>query len=101
MEVPDYDRAESYFKETLRLQPRNRVAMYQLSKLNYQQGNYAQAQSYIRDFEDVSPHTPISLWMAYQIESQLGNAKIAKSYAQMLVNQFPDSEEAKRVASLR
>ena len=65
------------------------------------QGDYAQAQSYIRDFEEVSPHTPISLWMAFQIESELGNAKIADSYAKKLVNEFPESDEAKRIASAR
>ncbi|MEM7304582.1 MAG: type IV pilus biogenesis/stability protein PilW [Pseudomonadota bacterium] len=101
MEVPDYDLAKSYFNETLRLQPNNRVAMYQLAKLNYLQGNHAQAQSYIRDFEDISEHTPISLWMAYQIESDLGNSKIANSYARKLVNEFPDSDEAKQLASSR
>ena len=101
MEVPDYDLAESYFNESLRLQPENRVALYQLAKLNFMQGDYAQAQSYIRDFEEVSPHTPISLWMAFQIESELGNAKIADSYAKKLVNEFPESDEAKRIASAR
>ena len=101
MEVPDYALAQSYFNETLRLQPNNRIAMYQLAKLNYLLGNYAQAQSYIRDFEEISTHTPISLSMAYQIESKLGNQKIADSYARKLVNEFPESEEAKRIASSR
>ena len=101
MEVPDYDLAESYFNETLRLQPNNRVAIYQLAKLNYLKGNHAKAQSYIRDFEEISPHTPISLWMAYQIENELGNSKIASSYAKKLVNEFPESEEAKRIVYSR
>ena len=101
MEVPDYDKAEKYFEETLRLQPNNRVAMYQLAKLNYLQGDYAQAQSYIRDFEEISPHTAISLWMAYQIERELGNVKIANSYAKELRQEFPDSDEARQLARVQ
>ncbi|MEM8844679.1 MAG: type IV pilus biogenesis/stability protein PilW [Pseudomonadota bacterium] len=101
MEVPDYDRAEGYFKETLRLQPNNRVAMYQMAKLNYLQGNYAQAQSYIRDFEELSPHSPISLLLAYQIEKELGNTKIASSYAKELRQNYPASEQARQLIRIQ
>jgi type IV pilus assembly protein PilF len=98
MEIPDYASAENYLQETLRLNSRNRVALYQLAKLHFKQDNFAKSQSYMRDFEDVSSHTAESLWLAYRTEKGLGNVRIAQSYAKLLTQQFPSSKEAKQLA---
>ncbi len=100
MEIPDYLAAQKYFQESLRLNSRNRVALYQLAKLHFQQGDFAKSQSYLRDFEDVSKHTAESLWLAYRTERGLGNARIAQSYAKLLSNQFPGSKEAEQLARM-
>jgi len=98
MEIPDYVAAQDHLMETLRLNKRNRVALYQMSKLNFKQKDYAAAQSYLRDFEEVSKHTPESLWLAFQTERGLGNARIAQSYAKQLAKHFPKSKEAQQLA---
>ena len=100
MEIPDYLVAEKHLKEALRLNSRNRVAIYQLAKLHFQQGDLASSQSYLRDFEEVSNHTAESLWLAYRTERGLGNARIAQSYAKLLHNQFPSSKEAEQLARM-
>tara|TARA_R110002049_G_scaffold124479_1_gene279966 strand:- start:51814 stop:52548 length:735 start_codon:yes stop_codon:yes gene_type:complete len=100
MEIPDYPLAQKYFMEVTRLNPRNRVALYQLAKSHFLNGNFAASQSYIRDFEEVSQHTAQSLLLAYRTERGLGNSRIAQSYAKLLKNQFPDSQEAEQLARL-
>lgn len=100
MEIPDYVAAESHLKETLRVNSRNRVALYQLAKLHFKQSNFAVSQSYLRDFEEVSNHTPESLLLAYQTERGLGNVRIAQSYAKLLTKQFPRSKEAEQLARM-
>lgn len=98
MEIPDYVAAENHLSETLRLNSRNRVALYQLAKLHFKQKDFAASQSYLRDFEEVSNHTSESLWLAYQTERGLGNVRIAQSYAKLLAKQFPKSKEAEQLA---
>lgn len=100
MEIPDYQLAQKYFAETIRLNPRNRVALYQLAKAHFLQNDFATSQSYLRDFEEVSQHTAQSLLLAYRTERGLGNNRIAQSYAKLLNNQFPNSKEAEQLARL-
>ncbi len=100
MEIPNYPAAENHLAEVLRVNQRNRVALYQLAKLHFKQKNYAVSQSYLRDFEEVSNHTPESLWLAYQTERGLGNTRIAQSYAKLLSKQFPGSKEAQLLARM-
>ncbi len=100
MEIPDYNLAKNYFTEVLKLQPANRVALYQMAKLHFLQNDYAGAQSYIRDFEQISEHTAESLWLAYRAERQLGNVRSANSYAKLLTNSFPKSNEAAQLARI-
>ena len=98
MEIPNYGLAKGYFQEVIRLQPVNRVALYQMAKLHYLQQDYAGAQSFIRDFENISEHTAQSLWLAYRAERELGNVRSARSYANLLTNSFPQSNEAAQLA---
>jgi len=98
MEIPDYKVAGNYLTETLRLNSKNRVALYQMAKSQFLQNDFAAAQSYLRDFEEVSQHTSQSLWLAYRTERGLGNTRIAQSYAQLLSKQFPTSKEAEQLA---
>ena len=100
MEIPDYHLAKNYFAEVLKLQPSNRVALYQMAKLHFLQQEYASTQSYIRDFEQVSKHTAESLWLAYRAERELGNVRSARSYAKLLTDSFPKSNEAAQLARI-
>jgi type IV pilus assembly protein PilF len=100
MEIPDYQSAQKYFTEVIRLNTKNRVALYQLAKSYFLQDDFGQAQSYLRDFEEVSQHTAQSLLLAYRIERGLGNTRIAQSYAKSLNDKFPSSKEAEQMARL-
>ncbi len=98
MEIPDFDTANIYFEEVIRIKPSNRVALYQLAKLHFLKNDFATSQSYMRDFEEVSKHSAESLWLAYRTERGLGNTRIAQSYAKLLTNKFPSSQEAGKLA---
>ena len=100
MEIPNYQSAQKYLLEVIRLNPKNRVALYQLAKSHFLQKDFGKSQSYLRDFEQVSQHTAKSLLLAYQTERGLGNTRIAQSYATLLNNQFPGSKEAEQLARL-
>lgn len=100
MEIPDYQSAQKYLSEVIQLNPRNKVALYQLAKAHFLQDDFASSQSYLRDFEEVAQHAPQSLLLAYRTERGLGNNRIAQSYAKLLNNQFPGSKEAEQLARL-
>ena len=93
MEIPDYSASQHYFEETLKLQNNQRVALYQLAKLNFKTKKYVQAKHHIAGFESVSEHTQSSLLLAYQIEHALGDTVAAQRYADMLKHDYPDSQE--------
>ena len=98
MEIPDYDASQYYFEQTLNLQNNQRVALYQLAKLNFKTKRYAEAKQYMAGFESVSEHTLSSLWLAYQIERELGNTRAAQEHADMLKQHYPDSQQVKLLA---
>jgi type IV pilus assembly protein PilF len=99
MKVPDYDKAQSYFLEALRLNTRNRVALYQLSKIHFEQRKYGEAAEYMEKFEKNSKHNSQTLWLAFQVHNNLGDRTQARAYADQLRAGFPESEEAKKLAN--
>jgi type IV pilus assembly protein PilF len=94
MEIPNYDDAEEYFKQSLRLESGQRVALYQLAKLNFKTQNFEQAQNSLVEFEGLSQHTAESLLLAHEIELALGNQTKAQVYAEQLTTHFPASVQA-------
>ena len=95
MEIPDYTASQYYFEESLNLKNNQRVALYQLAKLNFKIERYAEAKQHMTVFEAVSEHTVNSLWLAYQIEYALGDTNAAQRHADMLKHLYPDSQEVK------
>jgi type IV pilus assembly protein PilF len=87
--------AEKFFRDALDKNPKIPVALIQMSRLSYDQGNYLSARGYLQRYIEVSKHTPVSLWLGIQIEQQLGDKNTLSSYALLLKNKFPDSNEAK------
>lgn len=97
MEIPNYDNAREYFQQSLKLQSGQRVALYQLAKLNLNIQDFVQARESLTKFESHSQHTADSLLLAYRIELALGNQKQAQAYSQQLASQFPESTQAKKL----
>jgi len=88
------DIAEQHFRNALDKNPVVPIALIQMSRLSYDQGNYLSARGYLQRYLEVARHTAGSLWLGIQVEQQLGNKDTLSSYALSLKNNFPDSKEA-------
>ena len=88
------DIAEQNFRNALDKNPRTPVALIQMARLSYGQGNYLSARGYLQRYLEVAKHTASSLWLGIQIEQHLGDKNTLSSYALLLKNNYPDSREA-------
>jgi type IV pilus assembly protein PilF len=88
------DIAEQHFRNALDKNPVVPIALIQMSRLSYDQGNYLSARGYLQRYLEVARHTAGSLWLGIQVEQQLGDKDTLSSYALSLKNNFPDSKEA-------
>jgi len=93
------DKAESYFKKALALQNNYAPALIELSKINYQQGNYMSARGFLERFAGASEgnYSAESLLLGFNIEHALGDENMAEKYRSLLIQKFPDSKEAKKL----
>ena len=94
------DKASDYFQKALSLNPVIPVALIHLSEINYDAGEYNAARNYLERYLVSSRHTPKSLWLGIRIERELGDKDMESSYSMLLRNQYPESEEAKKLQEL-
>lgn len=92
--IGEYTKAETYFREALRVDPKSPVALLNMSELSYDQGRFLPARGYLQRYQEVGSHTPQSLLLGHRIESELGDKNAASSYAVKLRGNYPDSREA-------
>jgi type IV pilus assembly protein PilF len=86
--------AETSFREALRRNPNNAMALLQLTNVLYLNQRYFDASAFLQRFEALGQPSPDSLKLGYEIESHLGNTDAAQNYSKRLLSQFPDSEQA-------
>jgi type IV pilus assembly protein PilF len=87
--------AEDYFMKALQVRPTQTQALYQLSDIAYQRGDFPQAKRYLERLEKLASPSAETLWLALRIERKLGDRNAEASYAQQLRRQFPDSKEVR------
>ena len=59
---------------------------------------FGRAKGFLQRYLGVAAHTPETLWIAAQAERALGNKELAKEYKSLLLEKFPLSNEAKKIA---
>lgn len=89
------DKAETYFRQALEADPRQRQALLRMAELQYDAGEYLSARGYLQRYTEVARHNASSLWVGIRIEDKLGDEDTLSSYALSLKSQFPDSEQAR------
>lgn len=89
--------AEAYFREALQLQPDYSPALLEMLKLAYNDGKYMSAKAFAQRYQNVAQPRPDFLWYAMQIEYSLDHKYLAEQYKASLLNDYPNSDEAKRV----
>ena len=93
--------AESYFKQALQLDTAYAPALVEMQKIAYQNGDFWAAKGYLQRYLGVAAHTAETLWFAAFAEWALGNKELAREYKTLLLEKFPLSNEAKKIAAIK
>ncbi len=97
MREGDRTRAEDYFLRALRANPTFAPALLPMAEIRLQNGDALSARGFHQRYVEQAPQTAASLWLGIRIERELGNRDAAASYSLLLRNNFPDSEEARKL----
>lgn len=88
------DEAEKMLRQALALSPNDATALYSLSAVLFDKGEFLNARAFLQRFEAVASAQPAALLLGRNIELRLGNAKGASEYSRRLLATFPQSPEA-------
>lgn len=94
---PDYERAETFFREALEEAPTYGEALIQMASLKYRTEDYLQARAFVQRYLATNKATPDALYLAVRTENALDDDRASEEYANQLLRQFPDSAPARRV----
>lgn len=92
---PDVDKAESHYRQALRLNPRHADALWQMANLGFATENGLQARAFLQRYLDAAQPSAESMWLGYRIESMIGDREAALRFAARLRERFADSPEAR------
>ena len=97
--IPDKVKATEYFSTALKINPKSPVPWYQLAKIQYGNYSYDNAYRLLQEYEKVAQPTPKTLLLGAQINDANGKKDLAEQYKVLLVQQFPNSKEAKQIST--
>lgn len=97
--IPDKVKATNYFSIALKINPKSPVPWYQLAKIQYGNYSYDNAYKLLQEYEKIAQPTPKTLLLGAQISNANGKSDLAEKYKLLLVQQFPNSNEAKQFSS--
>lgn len=89
------DAAEASLRKALELQPDESEALVQLASVLYEKGEFFKARAFMQRFEATSQPRPDALMLGRNIELRLGNGRGAGDYTRKLMQDFPESEQAR------
>lgn len=90
------DKAITYFRTALAINKQYSPALFNLAKINFENGNYLSASAFISRWSANNKWTAVSLWIALQVaHKQRDHGRVA-SLGLLLKNQFPNSLEARQ-----
>ena len=90
----DLKGAESYFDQSFRIDPRNPVAMYNLSEIYLKRGELERARFMSQRLLASYPPSPEMLWLGIRVDRRAGDRDSVASLSAQLRRQFPSSREA-------
>jgi type IV pilus assembly protein PilF len=91
--------ADDYFRRALTASPGNPVAAYNLALLAYRDSRVGEARAWMRPVMQQAAPPPEALYLGACIERKQGDREAERSYASQLRNRWPDSPEAKAIAT--
>ncbi|MCP5195570.1 MAG: type IV pilus biogenesis/stability protein PilW [Gammaproteobacteria bacterium] len=94
----DPAQAEIWLRQALDLNANNTSALFELARLSQTQNKTLQARAFLQRYHSLSHPTPQSLWLGITIESsQDGDPLLHRDYSALLMAQYPNSDEARRL----
>ncbi|OUD12661.1 type IV pilus biogenesis/stability protein PilW [Thioflexithrix psekupsensis] len=96
----NYSRADSYLTQVLQKNPESLIALYQMSLIRYEQGQYTDAQNYFRRYLRLGSQSAETLWLGVRLARALNDPEQASQYAAQLRSQYPDSSETRLLNQL-
>jgi len=93
--------AENYFRQALQLNSAYAAALSEMQKIAYEKGDYWASKGFLQRYLGVAAHTAETLWFAAQTERALGNKELAREYKNLLLEKFPLSAEAQKIAAVK
>ena len=91
--------AEQFFKRALAVSPNNPEAAFSLAQLNYKEGRLPEARALMKPVMLQTNPPPEALALGACIERKMGDRSAEASYISQLRNRYPDSAEAKSIAT--
>jgi type IV pilus assembly protein PilF len=95
----DTRNAETYYRRALSVSVNNPAAAYGLAQLKYREARLEEARAFMKIVMLQTGPAPEALYLGLCIERKLGDRASETAYAAQLRNRYPDSPEAKVVAS--
>jgi type IV pilus assembly protein PilF len=86
--------AELMLRKALRVNPDYTGALLSMAEIGIDSKKYLMARAYIQRYHAKVKPTAESLWIQIQAEKALGDNAHYLKYAKLLLNEFPDSQEA-------
>ncbi|CDH46775.1 type IV pilus biogenesis/stability protein PilW [Candidatus Contendibacter odensensis] len=94
----DPAQAEIWLRKALELNPNNTSALLDLAELSQNQNQTLQARAFLQRYHAQTRPTPQSLWLGIAIEQASdGDPQLRREYGVLLLSQFPNSDEARRL----
>ena len=102
--IPDYASADKYFRDAIRLNPRNVNAHYHLTDVNLELDNLDEANGFFITYKQMLPadrENAEFLFLAYRLNKAMSNFDQAGQYSLQLQQKFPDSPQVKELLERR
>lgn len=97
----DTELAEKYLRQGLALNPSFPDALYQMADIAYLSEKYLQARAFLGRCTEVADSGPALLWLGVRIESALGDQVAADKLGEQLLNDFPESSQARQLLDMQ
>ena len=88
-----------FFKRALAASPNNPEAALSLAQLNYKEGRLPEARALMKPVMLQTNPPPDALALGACIERKMGDRSAEASYTSQLRNRYPDSAEARNIAT--
>jgi type IV pilus assembly protein PilF len=92
-QIPDWEKAEKYLRQALRMNPKLSSALMQMAKVSFEKKNMMSTRAYLQRYREVAPFGPDGLWLGIQVEKKLGDKAAALEYETLLRKNYADSKE--------